>query len=124
MPVIRTLDLLPMTLAAVSTTEVAIPAGEWTLAAGVTAVKAWGEVRGVNGNAQVRAGVQLANDRRSPETTVGIGNVKASNGMIDPALAQVTSGDREWIRPVWLVSLSSAGSLATLSVIGTLVLEG
>lgn len=124
MAVLRTLDLPPMTLATLTTTEVAIPAGEWTLAAGVLTAKGWGEVRGLNGSAQVRPGVQLANDRRNPESTVAIGSVKATSGMIDPATQQVSAGDKEWIRPVWLVSLSGGSTLATASVIGTIVLEG
>ena len=123
MAIPRMLDLPPMTLVATSTTEVFIPAGEWQSSVGIVSAKAWGELRGLNGAAQARPAVQLANDTRSPDAAIGIGTALASNGMFDPATASVSTGSKQSIRPGWLVSLSGGSTLATVSVIGTLVLE-
>ncbi len=112
-----------MTLVAIGTTEVFIPAGDWTSAAGVLAAKAWGELSGLNGNCQARPAVQLANDTRSPDGALGIGAVKTANGVVDPATLSLTTGNKAWIRPGWVVSLSSGQALASVSVIGTIVFE-
>ncbi len=112
-----------MTLVAVGTAEVFIPAGEWTSAAGVLAAKAWGELSGLNGNCQARPAVQLANDIRSPDAALGIGAVKTANGVLDPTTLSLTTGSKASIRPGWLVSLSSGQTLASVSVLGTIVFE-
>jgi hypothetical protein len=112
-----------MTLLAASTTEVFIPAGPWDSASGISGAKALGELRGQFGNAQVRAAVQLANDVRSPDAATAIGTATSTNGPIDPTQASVSSSGKTYIRPGWLVSLSSGGTLAGLAVSGTITYE-
>ncbi len=112
-----------MTLAAISTTAVFIPCGDWDLASGIVSAKAWGELRGRNGEFQLQPAVQTCNDVRNPDSATAIGNVINTNGPIDPAAANVSTDTKTYIRPGWLVALGQGSTLATGAACGFIELR-
>ncbi len=104
----------PMGRCAIATGSVFVPSGGWEDISGITAARATGEMRGRTGNMQVQAAVQTANDIRSPDTpAIGIGAIMNTDGVGDPTgETAISSGAKQFIRPGWLVSLTSGATLA------------
>jgi hypothetical protein len=109
--------------AAASTTKVFVPAGPWQPADNVTAAKGWRELRGKTGNFQAEPAVQVANDVRSPGAATAVGSALTADGVSDPnGHVVVTTASSKYIRPGWLVSLTSGTTLAFGSLAGVVVL--
>jgi len=109
--------------AAISTTELFIPAGPWASAANLSAAKGYGEMRGRTGQFQAKPAVQLANDVRSPSAGTAVGATLTGDGVSDPnGNTAITSGTSKYVRPGWLVSLVTGSTLATAQLAGVVEL--
>jgi hypothetical protein len=95
-------------------TEDIVPAGEWSGTETLSLSRGWVELRNKPGNLQIRAGVQLTNDPRSPGTTVtAVGALQTTNGTGDPTgWVTLAAGSYRYWRPVYLVSLTLGTTLA------------
>jgi hypothetical protein len=118
---VQTMRMIWTGYSAISTTEVFIPAGPWASAANVSGARGHGEMRGKTGNFQARPAVQVANDTRSPGTATAVGSGLAADGVSDPnGITALTTGSSKYIRPGWLVSLTSGTTLGTAQLGGAI----
>lgn len=117
---IRRRKMPPQGCAAIATASVFVPAGDWDDIAGITGARSNSELRGRTGNFQGQAAVQTATDIRNPDTpAIAIGALIAADGVSDPnGETSIASGTKRYIRPGWLVSLTSGSTLATGTLMG------
>ncbi len=110
-------------VSAISTTPVFVPGGPWRSAAGITAGKGSGELAGKTNQINVTPAVQVTNDVRAPGATTAVGQGMSANGVSDPnGNTAITTGSSRYIRPGWLVNLTSGSTLSTGNVCGVIEL--
>ncbi|MCK6503255.1 hypothetical protein L6R53_07645 [Myxococcota bacterium] len=100
-----------------------IPVSPWMPAPAVHLMRLAFELAGKIGNFQCQAAYQLANDVRSPDGAVAIGDVATADGMEDPSdWADVGTSfkARAWFRVGFLCTLSSGSTLALARAAGRL----
>lgn len=120
MPQSRRRKQPPQGAAAAATASVFVPSGDWDDIAGITGARSNSEMRGKTGNFQAQAAVQTANDIRNPDTpAIGVGSLMTADGVADPnGETNIASGTKRYIRPGWLVSLTSGSTLAFATLMG------
>lgn len=109
-----------------STTEVAVPCGNWRSNKLYTFGRGWGEARNRTGNISATPGVQFSNSTTdlTSAMNVALGTAMAAVGITTPPGTPVTlavSGYKYW-RPVWLVKLTTGTTLGTMAVSGVVEL--
>lgn len=104
------------TMAHDSTTETAVPAGDWMTA------EEWGkvgfdfEMRARTGLMEGAVGYQTCNVPDAPDAHVTVTTFRASNGVTFRASFTDTTGNtggKQLVRPVWVLKLTSGSTLAT-----------
>lgn len=120
----KTINLGWTTVAVDGTTEVFIPATGWGDASEVAKLRGNLELRGLTGsNISVAVGYQTANVENSPDAHVVLGSFQTAAGVYFGGSftdASTNTQAKRLVRFGWVVKLTSAGSLATARVGGTL----
>lgn len=107
-----------------SVTAVFIPVGPWMSAPEIQYLRASFELQVRNGNIQVQAAYQTANDPRSPDTAVGFGDTVSTDGYEDPSdITDVgaTFKARQLFRFGFLCSNTSGSTLSLARLAGSLM---
>ena len=121
----RTVALVSTTLAAISTSAVAIPAGPHFRSTLLMKARADIEVVALNGNFQVAIGIQTSDDlvTWTDETGTYALGYQSGNGMAhSSSMADFATptGGKQFVLPCYYVKLSSVNTLATAFVTGSM----
>ena len=113
----RRINLAWMTLFVDSTTVISIPAGDWIDADDVAKVGFELELRAKTGSIEAALGYETADNQDTPDTAVAVTAYRTANGLtFRGGLTDIgsTTAGKKYIRPVFLVKLTS-GSTLTLA---------
>lgn len=95
------------------------PTTEWMSAANSASLRCAFEVRALVGNITVQPAYQTANDPQSPDTPMGLGGARSSDGITFPSSwSSLSVGGKRLIRFGWGTQLSSGSATAWAEVVG------
>ena len=117
----RRLNLSWQTVFVDSTTVVSIPAGPWAEADDIAKLGFELEMRAKTGVLEAALGYETADNQDTPDAAVAITAYRTANGLTQRGgltdIASTTAG-KKYIRPVYLVKLTSGSTLTLAAVRG------
>ena len=106
-----------------STTVVSIPAGDWMDTDDVAKIGFELEMRAKTGLMEVALGYETADNQDTPDTAVAVTAYRTTNGLTQRGgvtdVASTTAG-KKYIRPVFMVKLTSGSTLTLAAARGRL----